>query len=58
MSVTESGATRLQKTSILSNPFQAFKKEEHFTLLRLPINEVFNVIKDQPWVKRPRLIQY
>ena len=25
---------------------------EHFTLLKLPINEVFNTIKNQPWVRR------
>ena len=33
--------------SILSlNPLRAFKPTEHFTPLRLPINEVFNAIKD------------
>ena len=30
----------------------------HFTPLRLLINEVLNAIKDQLWVKRPKLIQY
>ena len=24
--------------------------EQHFTPLKLPINEVFNVFKDQPWL--------
>ena len=32
--------------------------EEHFTLLRFSINEVFNAIKDQQWVKRSKPIQY
>ena len=29
------------------NPLQAFKMEQHFTLLGFSINEVFNAIKDQ-----------
>ena len=32
--------------------------EQDFTLLNLPINEVFNTFKDQSWVRRPRLIRY
>jgi len=32
--------------------------EDYFSPLRLPINEVFNAIKDQSWVKRPEPIQY
>ena len=32
--------------------------EKYFTPLRLPINEVFNAIKDQQWVKRLKPIQY
>ena len=39
------------------NPLQTFKMEQHFTLLRLPINEVFNAINEKPLVRRPRLIQ-
>jgi len=31
---------------------------EHFTLLRLSINEVFNAFKDKPWVKPLKSIQY
>ena len=27
---------------------RAYKLIEHFTTLRFPINEVFNIIKDQP----------
>ena len=42
-------AYKKQAFPVLSlNPLQAFKMEEHFTPLRLPINEVFNNIKDQP----------
>ena len=45
------------KRLVLSlNPFQAFEMEEHFTPLRLPINEVFNAINDQLWVKRLKTI--
>ena len=40
------------------NPLQVFKREENFTLLRLPINEIFNAIKDQSWVKRLKPFQY
>ena len=40
------------------NPCKTFKREKHFTPLRLPIDEVFNVIKDQSWVRRPKSIQY
>jgi len=29
-----------------------------FSRWRLPINEVFNAIKDQPWVKHPKPFQY
>ena len=58
----ESGATLLQKRSIfgpLTNPFQAFKREEHFSPLKLPINKVFNAIKKMPepnpmWPYTPR----
>jgi len=32
--------------------------EEYYTPLRLPINEFFNTVKDQLWVKRPRPIHY
>ena len=31
---------------------------DHLTPLRLSISEVFNVIKEYPWVRRPRPIQY
>jgi len=31
---------------------------EHITPLKLLINEIFNIIKDQPWVRRLRPIQY
>jgi len=37
---------------------RAFKLTEHFTPLRLPINEVFNAMKDKLWVRRPRLNWY
>jgi len=40
------------------NPPQAFKVEQHFTLLRFPINKVFKAIKDQLWVKHPKPMQY
>jgi len=40
------------------NPLQAFNMEQHFTPLRLPINEVFNIILDQLWVKCLKPIQY
>jgi len=30
----------------------------YFTPLKLPINEIFNTIKDQPQVRRLRLIMY
>ena len=32
--------------------------DQHFTLLRVPISEIFNNIKDQPWVKRSGSIRY
>jgi len=32
--------------------------EEYYTPLRLPINEFFNTVKDQLWVKRLRPIHY
>ena len=41
-----------------SNPLRAFRMEQHFIPSRLPINEVFNAIKDQPWVRRPKPIQH
>jgi len=48
-----------QALPILSaSPLRAYKSIEQFTLLRLSINEVFNAIKDQPWIRRPRPIQY
>jgi len=31
---------------------------EHFTPLKLPINELFNTFKDPPWVKRSKSIQH
>jgi len=40
------------------NSVQAFKMKEHLRPLRLPINEIFNTIKDQAWIKRPKSIQY
>jgi len=33
-------------------------REQHFTPLMLPINEVFSAIKDQPRVRRPKPIQH
>ena len=37
------------------NSFRTYNvREQHFTMLRLHINEVFNTFKDQPWVRRPR----
>ena len=54
VSVTRIGgqpAYKSQALSVLSpNPLQAFKMEQHLTPLRLPINEVFNSIKDQHWL--------
>jgi len=42
-------AYKRQALLILSrSPLQAYKPIEYFTLLRLPINEFFNTIKDQP----------
>ena len=38
------------------NPLLDYRSMEQFTSLKLPINEVFNTIKDQPWVRRPRPI--
>jgi len=32
--------------------------EEYFTPLRFLINEVFNAIKDQPWIRHPRPLQH
>ena len=40
------------------NPIQAVKIEEYFILLRLPINEVFHAVNDQPWIKQLNMIQY
>ena len=46
-----------QELSILSpSPLRSYQLIEIFTLLRLPINEVFNIIKNQPWVRRSRPI--
>jgi len=39
------------------NMFHAYGAEEFFTPLKLPIEEVFQAIKDEPWVKRPSPIQ-
>jgi len=44
-------AFKSQEISIFSpNLLRIYKPIEHFTLLRLPINEVFNNIKGQSWV--------
>ena len=52
-------AYKRQTLPILSpSPFYNFKTKEHFTPLKLTINMVFNAIKDQLWVRRPKLIQY
>ena len=54
------GAAHLQQSGapILSpSSLQTFKPTEHFTPLRLPINEIFNDIKDQPWFRHLRPIQ-
>ena len=52
-------AFKKQAFPILSpNSLRAFRVEQHFTLLRLSINEVFNAIKDQPLIRRPKLIYY
>jgi len=40
------------------SPLGAYKPIEQFTPLRLLINEAFNTINDQLWVRRPRPIQY
>jgi len=40
------------------SPLLVFRTEQHFASLRFPINEVFSATKDQPWVRRPKLIQY
>ena len=37
--------------------FHAYGAEEFFTPLKLPIEEVFQAIKDEPWVKRLSSIQ-
>jgi len=37
--------------------FHAYEEEEFFTPLILPIEEVFQAIKDEPWVKRSSPIQ-
>jgi len=51
--------SKRQVLLILSpRPLQAYKLIEQFTPLKLPISEVFNTIKDQPWVRRSRPIQY
>jgi len=48
-----------QAFQVLSlNSPQTLKMEQHFTALRLPINEVYNAIKDERWVRHPTLIQY
>jgi len=39
------------------NPLRSYKSMERFTPLRLPINEVFNIFINQPWVRRPKPIQ-
>ena len=49
---TESGATNLQETGAPDSFTEwIFKLTEYFTLLQLPINEVFNTIKDQLWIR-------
>ena len=55
---SEPGATHLQEISdpdSLSSPLRAFRTEHHFTLLRHP-NEIFNAIKDQPWIRHSKSI--
>ena len=51
---------KIQTLPMLSpNSLQTYKPmERHFTLLRIPISEVFNTIKSQPWVRRPSPIRY
>ena len=52
-------AYKRQTLQVLSpSSLQAYKPIEIFTPLKLCINEVFNTIKDQPWVKRSGPIQY
>jgi len=52
-------AYKRQAFPVLSpSPLQSYRSMLHFTPQRLPINEIFNAIKDQPWVRRPRLIQH
>jgi len=48
-----------QALMILSpSPLRAYRVIEQFTLLRLPISEVFNTIKNQPMVRQLRPILY
>ena len=52
-------AYKRQALLILSpNLLRAYKPIEQFTQLRLPVNEIFNTIKDQRWVRRSRPAQY
>jgi len=53
------GQPAFEVLSILPpNPLQSYNPmEQHFTLLKLPINEVFHTFKDQPWV-RPKTNRY
>jgi len=52
-------AFKRQALLILSpSPLRAFRTEEYFTPFRLSINEIFNTIKDQSWVRRPKPIRY
>ena len=37
------------------SPFRAYWVDDSFTLLKLPIHDVFEAIKGQSWVKRPEV---
>jgi len=37
-----------------SSSIRSYISAERFIPLKLPIDEVFNTFKDQPWVRRPK----
>ena len=56
---SESGRTRLQEAGVTDSlsKFTLSLQRQNNTL-RLPINDVFSAIKDQPWVRGPKPIQH
>ena len=58
---SEPGIACLQETNTPASspsPLRTFRAEQHFTLLSLPMNEVYNAIKNQSWVRRLKPIRH